>query len=54
MAVVLVRMTGAAVVDGWTAGIALASIAVLLRTQVNSVWVVVGGCAAGAAVRLLA
>ena len=54
MAVVLVRMTGAAVVDGWTAGIALASIAVLLRTHINSVWVVVGGCAAGAAVRLLA
>jgi chromate transporter len=54
MAVVLVRMAGAAVADGWTAGIAAASVAVLLRTRVNSAWVVVGGCAVGAAVRLVA
>ena len=54
MVVVLVRMAGAAVADGWTAGIAAASVAVLLRTRVNSAWVVVGGCAVGAAVRLVA
>lgn len=54
MAVVLVRMTGEAVADGWTVGIAVASVAVLLRTRVNSAWVVAGACAAGAVVRLLA
>jgi len=54
MAVVLLRMAGEAVADGWTAGIGIASLAVLMRTRVNSAWVVAGGCAAGAVVRLLA
>ena len=54
MTVVLVRMAGEAVADGWTVGIGIASLAVLLRTRVNSAWVVAGGCAAGAVVRLFA
>jgi chromate transporter len=53
MATVTWELGRAAVVDWLTAGLALASAAVLLATRVNSAWLVAGGAAVGALSALL-
>ena len=53
MAVVTVSLGRAALVDPWAVGLALASAALLLRYKVNSVWLVLGGAAAGNLVQWL-
>jgi chromate transporter len=53
MAVVTAELGTSAVVDGWTAALAVASAAVLLRfPRINSAWLVLAGAAAGVAVRM--
>jgi chromate transporter len=47
MAVVTARLGAAALVDGWTAALALAAAILLLRWRVNSAWLVLGGAVAG-------
>ena len=47
MGVVTLSLAGAALVDAWTVAIALVSAALLLRTKVSSVWLVLGGALAG-------
>lgn len=47
MAGVLVDLTRTALVDGWTAAIAFAAAAVLLRTKVSSAWLIAGGALVG-------
>jgi chromate transporter len=49
MASVLVKLGREAMVDRVTVGIAVVSILVLLRTKVNSAWLVAGGAAIGLA-----
>ncbi|HEX5269807.1 MAG TPA: chromate transporter, partial [Gemmataceae bacterium] len=53
MAMVMLDLGRAALVDVPSAVIALVSAALLLRWRVNSAWVVLGGAALGAAVALL-
>ncbi len=53
MAVVTFRLGAAALVDGPTVLLALASAFLLLRYRVNSAWLVLGGAAAGLALSLL-
>lgn len=53
MAVVAVQLGRAAVVDLPTAALALVAGVLLLRFQLNSTWLVLGGAAAGIAVHLL-
>ena len=43
MAVVTVQLARAAIVDGPTAALALASAVLLIRFRVNSAWLVLGG-----------
>lgn len=47
MAVVTAALGRVAVVDGWTAGLALAGAVLLWRWRVNSAWLVLGGGLAG-------
>jgi chromate transporter len=47
MAWVALELGRATFVDGWTAGLALVSLALLLRFRVGSAWLVVGGALAG-------
>jgi len=47
MAVVTVQLLGAALVDGVTVALAVASAVLLLRWRVNSAWLVLGGALAG-------
>jgi len=49
MAAVTVKLGGAALVDPLTVGLALVSLAVLLRYKVNSAWLVLGGAVLGLA-----
>jgi chromate transporter len=53
MAVVAAQLGGAAIVDPWTAGLAVISAVLLLRYQINSTWLVIGGAAAGLIAHLL-
>jgi chromate transporter len=53
MATVTWELGRAAVVDWLTAGLALASAAILLATRLNSAWLVAGGAAVGALSALL-
>jgi len=53
MAVVTWQLAGAALVDAWTVGLAAVSAVLLLGFRVNSSWLVLGGAAAGLAVRAL-
>jgi chromate transporter len=53
MAGVTIRLAGAAIVDVPTALMAAAALVLLVRTRVNSAWLVLGGAAAGVAVRAL-
>jgi chromate transporter len=50
MAAVSYQLARATIVDWLTAGLALASLALLLRYRVNSAWLVLGGAAVGIAV----
>ena len=47
MAVVAVRLIEASVTDALTGVIAVVSALVLLRTRINSAWLIVGGIAVG-------
>ena len=51
MAAVTWQLARAAIVDGFTALVAAVAAALLLRTRVNSAWLVLGGAAAGLAYR---
>jgi len=51
MAGVTVQLGRAAIVDGWTVGIALAAGAVLLLRPINSAWLVGGGALVGLLLR---
>jgi len=51
MAVVTWQLGGAALVDAWTVVLAAVAAVLLLRFRVNSSWLVLGGAAAGMAVR---
>jgi chromate transporter len=53
MAVVTVSLARAAVVDAWTIALVLGSGALLLRTKINSAWLVLGGAVAGNLARAL-
>jgi chromate transporter len=53
MAAVSYQLARATIVDGLTAGLALASLVLLLRFRINSAWLVLGGAAVGIAVMLL-
>jgi chromate transporter len=53
MATVTWQLARAAIVDGFTAGLALAAGALLLRTRVNSAWLVIGGALVGLLARRL-
>lgn len=53
MAVVVLQLIRAAVVDFPTALLALASLAVLLRRTVNTTWLILGGAVAGWATHAL-
>ena len=53
MAVVVLQLVRAAVVDAPTALLALASLAILLRWKVNTTWLILGGALAGWASRAL-
>ncbi len=52
MAAVSYQLGRAAIVDWWTAALAIASAVLLLRFRVNSAWLVLGGAAIGVAARL--
>src|SRR5581483_5856057 len=52
MAAVTVELARAALVDAISAVVALAALLVLLRTNVNSVWLILGGGLVGVATRL--
>ncbi len=54
MAAVTWQLARAAIVDTFTALVALVTAALLLRTRVNSAWLVLGGAVAGLAYRRLA
>jgi chromate transporter len=54
MAAVTWQLARAAIVDLFTAGLALVAGALLLRTRINSAWLVLGGAAAGLLYRRLA
>lgn len=54
MAVVAVQLGRAALVDGLTVGLAVASAVLLLRFRANATWLVLGGAAAGLARAVLA
>jgi chromate transporter len=54
MAAVTWQLGRSAIVDGFTAALALIAAGLLLRTRVNSAWLVAGGAAAGLAYRALA
>ena len=47
MAVVTMNLASAALVDGWTAVLAVVSGVILLKTKTNSAWLVLGGIVAG-------
>jgi chromate transporter len=47
MAVVALSLGRASLVDGWTAALALASLALLLRFRINATWLILGGAAIG-------
>ncbi len=47
MAVVTLSLARAAVVDAWTIGLAIGSGAILLKTKLNSAWLVLAGVIAG-------
>ena len=51
MAVVTAQLARAAVVDVWTAGLAVASAVLLLRYRVNSAWLVLFGGILGIVLR---
>jgi len=51
MAGVTVQLAGAALVDGWTIAIALASAVALVRAGTNSAWLVAAGAVAGLVLR---
>ena len=53
MAAVTWQLARAAVVDGVTAALALAALVLLVRTRVNSAWLVLGGGVVGLAARRL-
>ncbi len=53
MAVVTWQLPGAALVDGWTIGLAVLSAVLLLLLRVNSAWLVLGGGLVGVALPLL-
>jgi len=53
MAGVTFQLGRAALIDVWTVLLALAGAAALWRTKVNSVWLIVGGAAAGLLIHLL-
>ena len=53
MAAVSYDLGRSAIVDGLTAGLAIASAVLLLRFRTNSAWLVLGGAAFGVAARLL-
>ena len=53
MAVVVLQLIRAAVVDLPTALLALASLAILVRWKVNTTWLILGGAAAGWATHAL-
>jgi len=47
MAVVTAELGRAAIVDGWTAALALGGAAVLIRFKVSSTWLIAAGAAVG-------
>ena len=49
MAAVSVQLARAAVVDAWTAGVAVVSLALLIWFRVNSTWLIAGGALLGIA-----
>ena len=49
MAIVAVQLGHAALVDGWTIGLAALSAIALIRFRISSVWLVLGGAVAGIA-----
>ena len=49
MAAVPVQLARAAVVDAWTAGVAVVSLALLIWFRVNSTWLIAGGALLGIA-----
>ena len=53
MAAVSYELAHSAIVDRWTAGLAVASIALMVRFRTNSAWLVLGGATAGIAVMLM-
>jgi chromate transporter len=53
MAAVSYQLGRSAIVDGVTAGLAIASAVLLLRFRINSAWLVLGGAAIGIAARLV-
>jgi chromate transporter len=53
MAVVTVSLARAAIVDAWTIALVLLGVALLLRTKINSAWLVLGGALAGNLVHAL-
>jgi chromate transporter len=53
MAVVTVSLARAAIVDAWTIALALASGLLLVRTKINSAWLVLGGIVAGNVIQAL-
>jgi len=52
MATVSWQLGRAAVTSWWTAALVAASLLVLLRTRINSMWLILGGAAAGTLARL--
>jgi len=53
MAAVTLQLGKAAIVDVWTALLALIALAALMRFKVNSAWLVLGGGACGLAIKAL-
>jgi chromate transporter len=53
MAVVSAQLGRAAIVDGWTAALAVAAAFLLLRFKTSSTWLVLGGAAVGLAAHAL-
>jgi chromate transporter len=49
MASVALTLGRAALVDGWTLGIGIASFGLLIGTKVNPAWLILGGAAVGMA-----
>jgi chromate transporter len=53
MAAVSYQLARSTIVDWLTAGMAIVSLALLLRFRLNSAWLVLGGAAVGIAVMLM-